>query len=765
LKVLVILIFASRLRSAAVALLFLAFAFASPLNAAGPDINGDGKVDDVDLAIVSRCLGQAPVGDCQAADIDGDGVINNGDLGLVRAALGAPIEPPDQFAVRISQELTSATSPEAELKAIIDCLRGIGIGIYTTDGQPLMSGAERGPGDFYVYDFEEALLSTMIESLDQADYRQLLLDLELADTNPYNDPAAFHGLLTSATAEAVLSPDDCQSFVLLLVRELGRRAPVPYDLAANPPIESVKLSAVQQWLIGLEVRLSLIALYPPVPPETYEPEDSIPSLPGPSLSLISRMRTSSTSERPRVEIPSPVKKLLSWGVGKLAVKLGVPEATVKTVARGAGIATSIAVFEMTEAHAWMLRRLIEIVPDNTPLEFYYGPNTYPIGFKVTIPKAKWDLLDRQLTFESRGIFAPPGGLVPQLPLFPVIGFGPLIRLKLPSGWGDQERVSVEIDYGGLLGHLKTPPSCAPPCSQGTDASGHVGVIITTKEDKCQGLMTSAQPCVERSDYGFVTATVDTKKTYGAKGFSNSVFALRASVPYTITWRVPVDVNLLLKGTVEAHGSFLQVTDDPASDFYFRDSSSVHATVTYSFVQAGPVGVDSFDAITEYSFQGEFVFQGGGYSVDKGDGTTVWLGCPNNVPGTVHVYGSNVYSFGNSWSVSGLVKVIVDARKHTTTIIPSLIDIQNHTDTATGIQAAGFEPSCGGGGSGVVSSTQEVEFRPNWGTIEVPQVPPLRKWVEKLPVQLNDIPLLPNHVMDIKSSHSVTIELQTPEKQQ
>jgi hypothetical protein len=56
-----------------------------------PDVNNDGMVNATDLAIVGSCVGQPPMGMCAGADVDGNGVIDIVDVAIVAANLtGTP---------------------------------------------------------------------------------------------------------------------------------------------------------------------------------------------------------------------------------------------------------------------------------------------------------------------------------------------------------------------------------------------------------------------------------------------------------------------------------------------------------------------------------------------------------------------------------------------------------------------------------------------------------------------------------------------------
>ena len=76
---------------AILALVVLAVAVAvCPAKAILGDINGDGKVDMKDIAIVAKAFGATPSGPRwnPAADVNGDSVVNMLDIAIVASNLG-----------------------------------------------------------------------------------------------------------------------------------------------------------------------------------------------------------------------------------------------------------------------------------------------------------------------------------------------------------------------------------------------------------------------------------------------------------------------------------------------------------------------------------------------------------------------------------------------------------------------------------------------------------------------------------------------------
>jgi hypothetical protein len=83
-----------------------------------PDVNRDGIVSAIDVALVARCLGQHPKLDCATADVDHDGDVDNADLRIVVNALNArrftPTSTPPAAPYRDPYAAAGRTTAEVE---------------------------------------------------------------------------------------------------------------------------------------------------------------------------------------------------------------------------------------------------------------------------------------------------------------------------------------------------------------------------------------------------------------------------------------------------------------------------------------------------------------------------------------------------------------------------------------------------------------------------------------------------------------------------
>src|SRR6185295_7268720 len=79
-----------------------------------PDVNGDGAVTSIDLAIVGQCLGQNPLtnASCANADVDHDGDIDLTDANIVAAFMRTrvPSRTATRTATRTPSRAASATA-------------------------------------------------------------------------------------------------------------------------------------------------------------------------------------------------------------------------------------------------------------------------------------------------------------------------------------------------------------------------------------------------------------------------------------------------------------------------------------------------------------------------------------------------------------------------------------------------------------------------------------------------------------------------------
>lgn len=188
---------------------------------------------------------QAPIGDCAAVDAVSEGTSNQ------------------ELASDLAQRITGASSDDARYRALLKVMEVLRIGVYTSDGVAIRQGAERGPGDFYLYDFELRMMAASLgrednswgvqqiaDTLDQAGYRE--------DGQPFTGDN-LNQILHESTNDSLATSNEESSLLSLLVRELGLRHEKPYDLADELDLNEANFDGLQVLLILAGLTLPAIS--------------------------------------------------------------------------------------------------------------------------------------------------------------------------------------------------------------------------------------------------------------------------------------------------------------------------------------------------------------------------------------------------------------------------------------------------------------------------------------------------------------------------
>src|SRR5207247_1847656 len=165
------------------------------------------------------------------------------------------------LAKTLADRLTGAASDQARYEALLALMQALAIGVYTPDGQAVVSGAERGPNDFYLYDFELRLLALSLARQDSESLDDLAANLSEMGLRPANQPLTADALWASiqaGTRQAAQQPTGRLSLVPLLVRELGLRKATPYDLLQVGSAQDLPFDALQQFLILADFTLPVV---------------------------------------------------------------------------------------------------------------------------------------------------------------------------------------------------------------------------------------------------------------------------------------------------------------------------------------------------------------------------------------------------------------------------------------------------------------------------------------------------------------------------
>ncbi|GAB4527804.1 MAG: hypothetical protein OHK0046_45950 [Anaerolineae bacterium] len=384
-----------------------------PLLVASPAINAGNNAtcETTDQRGIPRPVG--PACDIGAFEYTGD---------LSIEALVSLIE--DAYA-----EVDSAQAERAMFQAMLLIMDTMNIGVYSTDGQTLVAGGERGIGDFYLYEIEIDILAQSMLRGDLwtvNDIARQLTDtfVENAD-EPLLDVEVQEALVT-ATVEAVADSGNAESIVPLLIRELGLLHQNPYDSAQTIPLDQPAIDALQRTLIIANLAMYYFSEETPI-------EVAASNLPQLSGNIV---RESSIGLN-ESDCPIPVAK----EVWKLQKKLGkelldklklISKGTLKVISK-----------VLDGIHGSILGAAVTVEALDDRLEIYYGAV---------------DQFDVQERLDFRILVQMEADLGKLL-----INCGWLAGMTFPPK-GPISGVPVEWIVGNLTNHIGTISGCEVTCA-------------------------------------------------------------------------------------------------------------------------------------------------------------------------------------------------------------------------------------------------------------------------------------------------------------
>jgi hypothetical protein len=185
------------------------------------------------------------------------------------AGPGATAAPPTATSIPVvsnpqalAEKVYQAADAEARYQALLLVMRALTIGVYEpATGQPILRGMERGPNDFYLYDFELRALASALARGQTRDTTYLVDFFNAAGFGIDGNPVATDTLqlaLQAAVQTSAAAPADPTSLLFLLVRELGLRHTTPYDMLQEVPPEQLQFDALQTLLIEADVLVPVI---------------------------------------------------------------------------------------------------------------------------------------------------------------------------------------------------------------------------------------------------------------------------------------------------------------------------------------------------------------------------------------------------------------------------------------------------------------------------------------------------------------------------
>jgi hypothetical protein len=176
---------------------------------------------------------------------------------------------PSAQANALAAAVSGASSDETRYQALLGVMDAMGIGVYANDGAPIVRGAERGAGDFYLHDIEVRQLAAALGRGDNVGVDDLALSLTDAQIAPAGvsvDPALLRQVLLDGARDAQQTPDELSSLTALIVRQLGLTQAHPYDLFMDVPTDDLRFDALQAFLIEADILLPIIKEAGPVDP-------------------------------------------------------------------------------------------------------------------------------------------------------------------------------------------------------------------------------------------------------------------------------------------------------------------------------------------------------------------------------------------------------------------------------------------------------------------------------------------------------------------
>jgi hypothetical protein len=180
------------------------------------------------------------------------------------AGQGSP--PPVVDAATAAAAVLGAQDDAARRTAVLSVLRGVGIGVYTPDGDPVIAGAERADDDVWIYDFQADALAASVRDGDAIWLQDVAADLvELAASSGGEtlDAADMVLAVSEAAAEVAADPSDPEGYALAVAMELARNGPFRTDLTAPPTEEPVILDGLSAFLVTVDLVLPAVAARPP----------------------------------------------------------------------------------------------------------------------------------------------------------------------------------------------------------------------------------------------------------------------------------------------------------------------------------------------------------------------------------------------------------------------------------------------------------------------------------------------------------------------
>ncbi len=365
-----------------------------------------------------------------------------------------PLEPGLPTVPRAPAELAaewlSSSSDEARRDLLLEVMSGIGLGVYSAAGAPILFGAERSPDDPWLYDFEVALLAADPTTVSPVTVADIAASLALVLTDGAGaplEPAAWAELIRAAVAETAAT--DPAGFPLRLARSVELAA-TGLDLAVAVPLDQ-PLTPLAATLIEMDILMPLAVLDDQGVADYRAVSASLPASP------MRKARASSEATR----VAGSTAGAACGRIGSWAYKKGWDAGKLGAMVIRGGAVLTAATPPAQLLHQLFLRRAISVRGgvDNQELHYLHRATADSALFEVQVS------VDVELSPDA-------------------IRCGALAGLKLPKA-GPLPGIAVDWSLGSLKAHVRS--LCYPAgCRTGADGSAQM-TISPNVERQPEGL--------------------------------------------------------------------------------------------------------------------------------------------------------------------------------------------------------------------------------------------------------------------------------------
>lgn len=389
----------------------------------------------------------------------------------------------------LADAITHAATDDERYNALLKIMKALNLGVYTGKGEAILLGAERGPSDFYLYDFEVSAIAAALgrkETWTVSDLATQLSDIGVHPGGKPLPPQDLQKSLASLAIESIQDPGNPLSLVHLLIRELGLRRVPSYDISAATSSEQIKFDALQRFLILSDVLVPLGAT--PVQSHIFQK----------SVNLVSNevFRLSASGDPCSFIGPEDVT---GFKFGKLfATIMGIP---------GASDFVKVAGMALDYWHGGLLGLLMDVQETNASIGqhiAHYGPKGTHVGY--------WHPGEPML-------FQLGVQMLADLSQYPKLQCGKLVGLTFPPK-GPVRGVTIYWDhilYGGIADYalLKKHGTITREDAT-TDSNGLASLVFQPKDEPetTRSIRTSLSPHDITTVRGVLIPSVGIASSFG-----------------------------------------------------------------------------------------------------------------------------------------------------------------------------------------------------------------------------------------------------------